>query len=301
MKLTAAVYQSLIKFYSILPLKREICLALRWVGLPKKFHRDLFFEEPFKVPIGNFHFKISQYTTVESIVFWQGVYSYEPDTLWLWELLAKEANVIFDIGANNGIYTLIARTLNPTCQIYSFEPVKRTFNIFQKNLRYNHYVVNIENIALSNTDGEQTFYDTDAVDQMSASLSPDKLKNLKSYTGNIVEYKVTTSKLDSYIKQNNIQNIDLMKIDVELHEPEVMEGFKNYLLQFKPDIIIEVLTQDVADKLNSILKDSDYLIYHLQSKNAIALCDKTTPVEDRWNFLLCKKETAQKLQPYIKI
>ncbi len=36
-----------------------------------------------------------------------------------------------------------------------------------------------------------------------------------------------------------------MKIDVETHEPEVMEGFAEYYLKFKPIILIEVLNDQI--------------------------------------------------------
>lgn len=300
MKLSSVVYQTVIRLYKLLPFKKEICLLLRAINFPKKFHKDLLFNSPFKVPVENSFFKISQLTTIENDIFWNGLAIYESETLWLWIILCKQVKVVFDVGANTGLYSLLAKTLNPTCNIYAFEPVKRTYELFQKNLKSNRFNIAVEMIALSNTDGEQTFYDTDLPDQQSASLSPNKLKNFNSYIGNIVEYKVQTIKLDSYIIEKNISRIDLMKIDVELHEPEVMEGFKEQIFHLMPDIIIEVLTQNVADQLNVFLKDSNYLIYHLSDKETMVLCDKISPVEHKWNFFLCKKETAQKLQQFIR-
>ena len=40
---------------------------------------------------------------------------------------------------------------------------------------------------------------------------------------------MSTLKLDDFIFQNKIRKLDLIKIDVEMHEPEVIEGFKFYL------------------------------------------------------------------------
>jgi len=37
---------------------------------------------------------------------------------------------------------------------------------------------------------------------------------------------VSCIKLDDFIIQSNIDAIDLIKIDIEMHEPEVMEGLK---------------------------------------------------------------------------
>ena len=308
MKLTSGIYQLIMYIYGALPLKREICFLIRRTGLPaNKFYRDLKFKGKFAVPVGDKSFYFcSDFSTQANDIFWNGLdNSFDGDIIWVWEILCKDAKVIIDAGANSGIFSLIAKTINPSSSVYAFEPVKRTYQLLQKNLLANKFDVKAENIALSDKDGQQIIYDVDfSVNhyQYSASLNPVKLKNDKTSKEEIIEYSVQTVKLDSYIYQQKIENIDLIKIDVELHEAELMEGFKEYLFRFNPNIVIEVLSEDVANRLNDILKGSNYLIYYLREKNEMLQCDKIALMDsEKCNFLLCRSDTSQKLQQYIKI
>jgi len=91
-------------------------LLLRATSLPtSKFYRDLKFAGEFDVPVGTSSFKINnEYTTIENDIFWNGVDTYETETIWLWKLLSKDALVVFEVGANSGFNSLITKRINPT-------------------------------------------------------------------------------------------------------------------------------------------------------------------------------------------
>ena len=111
----------------------------------------------------------------------------------------------------------------------------------------------------------------------------------------VKELTINTKTLKTFIEDNNIKSIDLMKIDVETHEPEVLLGMGEYLQLFKPTMIIEVLDNEIADRLNTILENFDYLYFNIDDeKNSIRQVAKIEK-SDYWNFLICNKETAKKL------
>ena len=58
-----------------------------------------------------------------------------------------------------------------------------------------------------------------------------------------------------------------MKLDIEMHEPEALEGLGKYLLEFKPVIIIEVLTNEMAKKLNTFFHLENYKLFHLKNSH----------------------------------
>ena len=103
-------------------------------------------------------------------------------------------------------------------------------------------------------------------------------------------------KLDDFIIQNNIDAIDLIKIDVEMHEPEVIEGFKVYLEKFKPIIFIEVLEKSVAEKLNSLFNLKEYLIFHLSGYEKAKKEEKFVPKLPFYNFLIFHKDVEKKVR-----
>ena len=43
-------------------------------------------------------------------------------------------NIVYDIGANVGIYSILFNKLLNNSKIYSFEPVKKNFNVLKKNI-----------------------------------------------------------------------------------------------------------------------------------------------------------------------
>jgi FkbM family methyltransferase len=67
------------------------------------------------------------------------------------------------------------------------------------------------------------------------------LFNKQLITSSTIETKISTITLDSFIEINQLQKIYLLKIDVESHEVEVLQGFERYIKQFKPSILIEIL------------------------------------------------------------
>jgi FkbM family methyltransferase len=229
--------------------------------------------------------------TIENETFWNGLFkTFENDTGWVWTELCVISNVIFDIGANTGIYSLVAKTIHNDSKVYSFEPSNHTYTKLQQNNLVNKFDIICEQIALSSHTGEQTFFDTPDHNQTSASLSPKKLKEWSGYSGDIVEYKVKTMTLADYIEINNIKKIDLIKLDIEMHEPEAIKGLGKYLMAFKPIIIIEVLSQEVANELNNIIPLDNFDIFHLKEEK-VAIKQKSFSVNPGlWNYIIIHKD-----------
>ena len=85
-----------------------------------------------------------------------------------------------------------------------------------------------------------------------------------------------------------------MKIDVETHEPEVLDGFRSYLNQYRPTMLIEILNDEVGRKVSSAVQGLDYLYFNINEKGGIRQVDKITK-SDYYNYLLCNSKTALKL------
>ena len=101
--------------------------------------------------------------------------TWENETGWIWLELSKCSNSILDIGANTGIYSMIAKTLNPDSEIYAFERSNHTYSTLVENSELNNFDISCEQMALFNFSGDQVFYDIPDSNQTSASLSSKKL------------------------------------------------------------------------------------------------------------------------------
>lgn len=284
------------QFYNILPLKKECYSLLKKIWMPpENIYKHLTFKEFFDVKVSDTkNFKLYHTGNIEeNQIFWNGLYNgWEKKSISLWVQLCLKSEVIFDIGANTGLYGLVAKTLNPDATVHCFEPIPGVFKILSKNISINKYNIQPHQIGLSNYDGLAKIYLPKGQDfAYSVTVNKNTTKGRE-----VTELEIEVSQLSTFISKNNIHKIDLMKVDVETHEVEVLGGMANYLKEFKPTMIIEVLNEEIAEKLNTIFNGMGYLYFNIDDvKNSIRLTPKITK-SDYWNYLLCDENTAKQLK-----
>jgi len=67
----------------------------------------------------------------------------------------KPGDIIFDVGAHSGDWSLHLLSVQPNVSIQCFEPIPEIFQVLQSNLK--NLPVTINSLALSNTDGKALF------------------------------------------------------------------------------------------------------------------------------------------------
>ncbi len=87
---------------------------------------------------------------------------------------------------------------------------------------------------------------------------------------------------------------DLMKLDVETHEPEVLEGMGAYLGRLRPTMFIEILNAEVAQRVENLVRGMDYLYFNLDDIGKPKRQDRLTK-SDHFIFLLCGEAVARDL------
>lgn len=293
MKLSSAIYQTFLSIYKVLPFQSTWAHLLR--ALPvnlDRFYPDLHFRGTFTVKTKNSSFKLHHIgTTIENELFWKGLGStMEDDTVWFWEETCRTSNVILDIGANTGVYALMAKAENGNAKVIAFEPSIKIYPPLQDNVKLNGYDIICEKKAISSSNETQVFYDLDALEfPTSGSLDSKKLKELTEGRTDISEYEVICKTMDTYIEENNLDFLDLLKIDVELHEPAVFEGFKR-LQEFRPTIVVEVLNQEVGDKITAAIDLKGYTVYKLVAPYKVEKLDSIIADPKYRNILLLPEE-----------
>jgi len=296
------LYKLLLKIYKYLPAKKIICYVLKLLPNNDKFYKDLIFDNWFIISVEKKKLYLFQYKgSLENEIFWKGIHHYNDNvTLALWLNLCKIANSIFDIGANTGIYAMTAKCINPTSNVFAFEPSKNIYHKLQKHIKKNNFDIISNDLAFSNNEGEFIFYDTEEGGHpLSASLSSEKLKNFKGYHGQIVEYTVQTTTVDIYIQKNKLTSVDLVKIDVELHESEVIEGMKNCISAYKPFIIIEILTLEIATRVQELFKQEEYLFFSIENGKQLKKVELIV-LNETYNYFFCPKQKQDMLDNLAK-
>ncbi|MEJ8755701.1 FkbM family methyltransferase [Pontibacter sp. H259] len=279
--------------YHHLPFKKEFFQFLKKLWIPPvSIYQHLHFAGVFQVKIDDTKsLKLKHYGyLIENEIFWTGITgSWEKESLKLWIKLCKHADVILDVGANTGVYSLIAKTVNPEAAVYAFEPINRVFAKLQDNIKLNNFDITAIEKAVSNVDGSAIIYDAPTEHVYSATIY-----NKTTAKADAVRTKVNTVTLDSFIKEYKLETISLLKIDVERHEPEVLEGFSTYLKFFKPTILIEVLDDEISSKINNLVQGLEYLYFSINEKEGIKRIDLIRKSES-FNLLLCTQEIASML------
>lgn len=135
----------------------------------------------------------------------------------------KKDMLIFDVGANVGDYAKYIFSIDPNVKIYCFEPVYNTYNTLLNNLSSEIAAGKViaNNFGLSNEVKEAEMFIYDELDGRN-SLHYNKEHIFD--TNILHKEKIRLSTLSSYTIQNKISKIDFLKIDVEGHETNVIEG-----------------------------------------------------------------------------
>jgi len=224
---------------------------------------------------------------VENDLFWNGFGNgYEGTSLQVWRQLAPQAQVIVDVGANTGIYALVARCLNPTATVVALEPVERVFRRLQRNIELNGGNVIAEKLAACDTTGVATMYDVRGDHEYTASLDH-SMPTLCRVSA--VEYTVATKRLEDVLSDAGLRSVDLLKIDVELFEPQVLLGLGAFLSNCKPALLIEILTEQVAREVTEIIRDLGYNIFQVVEHHGLVRTNyiRATELKER-NYLLAQ-------------
>jgi FkbM family methyltransferase len=169
---------------------------------------------------------------ITSLLWWRGLDGFEPATTFVFQEIASVARTVLDIGAHVGWYGLLAKQVNPMAEVWAFEPNPLLLQRLRENIALNDVIVNVIAAAASDDNKGAIFYEGGPGLSSSSGLRPE--------VGGTRSFRVPTVTVDSIVAANNIENIDLVKIDVEGHEPAVLRGMHHVLKTMRPHVIFEV-------------------------------------------------------------
>ncbi len=200
-----------------------------------------------------------------------GMESYEKDNFEILRMICNQDTTFLDIGANIGIFSIKLAHLNKEMEIHAFEPEPITNQCLEKSVKQNDFKnIAVHKVALSNKNGQSSFY-FDATNHGGHSLNAESIEG----EGNLISHEINVEleTLDQFVLKNMINKIDLIKMDVQRHEANVLEGGLQTLKKNRPIILMECYLDDlnVADSylLKALKELNDYCIYEPKNNKVI--------------------------------
>lgn len=148
------------------------------------------------------------------------------------QLQADGTAIVVDVGANIGQFAMAATSRLKPARIHSFEPSRRTFELLQAAVRNAGLqdIIDPQNLALGDREGQAVLYSSHVGATIASFYN---LHNPLSEFKPEFSETVTTTTLDAFCAESDIQRIDYLKIDVEGHEFSVLRGAQRMLSERK--------------------------------------------------------------------
>jgi FkbM family methyltransferase len=156
----------------------------------------------------------------------------EPKLLRPFRTLLRPGMTVLDVGANFGWYTgLFSRLVGPQGRVHAFEPLPSAFAEAQGTVELNSLAqAEVHNVGVS-----------DKVSSLVFRVDPDRSETasaLESAVG-ATEFRCATTTLDSFVQEQGLAQVDLLKVDVEGLEFEVLQGAAHLLQTHRPILSLE--------------------------------------------------------------
>lgn len=136
------------------------------------------------------------------------------------QLAALAPKVVFDVGANEGQWSLAAHKFLRFATIHAFEIVPATHQKMTGNIAGHDRIIG-HNFGLSDSDG---------VVEVNVYPGSTELSSLLDCSHGVpTKLPCDVKRADNYIASRGIEHIDFLKIDTEGAEPLVLNGFGDYL------------------------------------------------------------------------
>jgi FkbM family methyltransferase len=166
--------------------------------------------------------------------------SFESNEIRFVQKFLRPGMMVLDVGAHHGFYTLLAsKKVGRKGRVIAFEPSPRERRRLSRHVKLNFCRnVRIEPFALGAGRSRARLYVVEGREDWCNSLRPPAVSSRKQ------EIEVEVLPLDEYLRQNCIETVDLLKIDVEGGERDVLRGACDLLAgRQRPVILAEV--QDI--------------------------------------------------------
>ena len=160
----------------------------------------------------------------------------------LFMALISPGDVVIDVGANIGVYTLIsALRVGKQGQVISFEPDSRAYQMLKSNVEQNKVdgLLCLSHYCLGDRNGTISFFE--AIEPCLSGT----VVTLRNQAQGMREIQIKT--LDTALSEMNVPKVSLIKIDVEGAEHNVIAGAMGVLEKSDAIILVEISAKNLNE------------------------------------------------------
>jgi len=219
----------------------------------------------------NYFFETEILVNTKDIIGWKIFFfgQYEASTNRLLQKIVGNNQIVIEAGANIGSETLLLSKLNPDGEIFAFEPAPIPFNLLQFNIGHNQ----LKNIRFfQEAVGEKE-------GQLKLHLLPHDFPNqgltsIKEHSQSNGSINVPLTTIDLIADKYGLENLNLLKMDVQGAEFLILKGASESINAYKPRILLEASSEFLnLREIYNYLRTMGYLIYAFDDKKILEVTE----------------------------
>ena len=200
----------------------------------------------------------------------------------------RDGDCVFDVGANVGGFTLFVHQQCTPGEMYAFEPMPPSFELLRANVELYDLNVKLFDFGVSNTAGtaEFTFYPQaagwsgryadgdkqtvrsilrhwlgrDVSDEFRETLTAGEVDDLLEHSFQSQAFTCQLRTLSDIMRENQVEQIDLLKIDVEKSELDVLQGIAEEDWRKIKQLVIEIHSRELLEQISELLEGHSYAL-----------------------------------------
>ena len=169
----------------------------------------------------------------------------------IWRDNLEPGGVFYDVGSHIGVFAVSgARMVGPQGAVYAFEPDPDNVRFIKQNARRNSLPVEVIAAAAWKCSGSLQF-------ERAPDSDPSGMGgHLVAQAGCDPTISVRAISLDDFAQTHRPPSF--VKLDVEGAEGEVVAGARNTLMQYRPNLLIEIHNDDALRQVSALLEECGY-------------------------------------------
>jgi FkbM family methyltransferase len=225
--------------------------------------------------------------------YWRAetMFDKEPETI-EWIDGFDSDDVLYDIGANVGVYTIYAAVRRRASKVMSFEPESQNYALLNENIFLNRVQDRVMciNTALSDVNGLDFLYLSEFAPGGACHTFGEPLDFNRRPTAHAFRQGVISHTLDGFIEAFRPEFPNHIKIDVDGLESEIIKGSRNTLLDGRVKSLLVEINDDLGEDME-LIEDLGALGFEVKWKRHSSMFD-TGRFSKVYNYCFARKESG---------